>query len=84
MNRITEIKKLISVIGIILHNRDDISFQEFFSWAQKVIEACPGVEDLSNAQIISALRSEFTTRFRKGNKDGDSGDSILATSHGSV
>jgi hypothetical protein len=82
MNRRTEIKKLLSVIGIILDNRHDVSFQEFFSWAQKVIENSPGVEDLPNGQVISALQLEFSTKFRKGNRDtnGDAYNDLLAAS----
>lgn len=86
MSRRTEIKKLLSVIGIILDNRHDVSFQEFFSWAQKVIEMSPGVEDLSNGQVISALQLEFTNKFRKGNGDtnGDSCTDLLVTSSDGV
>ena len=82
MSRRTEIKKLLSVIGIVLDNRHDVSFQEFFSWAQKVIEMSPGVEDLSNGQVISALQLEFTNKFRKGDRDtnGNSCTDLLATS----
>ena len=85
MSRRTEIKKLLAVIGIILDNRDDVSFQEFFSWVQRVIEMSPGTEDLSNGQVTSALQLEFTNKFRKGKRDASHSSTIIvANEHSSL
>jgi hypothetical protein len=83
MSRHSQIKRLLSLIGIVLHNREDITFQQFFTWANTTIEASPGWEDLSDTQVISALQAEYLNKFRKGDRDASLGSSVVVSNESS-
>jgi len=83
MSRNKKIKDLIAVLAVALHNREDMSFQQFIAWLQRVVNELNLLEELTDDQVIKIIRQSYLHYLRKGDRDASLSSSVVVSNESS-
>ena len=79
MTKNQQIKKFLALIGVILHNRQDMSFYEVFNWIHKSTSGSFGhlMGNIPDEQFIARIREKFERFLRKKAPDDPTDSAVM-------